>query len=90
MSTQNERPTKLSQSARGVFSADPFNPPVPPPGALGAEFRDGDGNLIAWAWIAREHAGPRYFEEAWEWLEAHAPERANDRHLKLVVVDPAR
>lgn len=86
MSTSNERSANPPQPARGVFSADPFNPPVPPPGALGAEFRDGHGNVIAWAWIAAEHAGPSYYEEAWAWLDAHVPERPS--HLTLVVVDP--
>lgn len=87
MSTSN-RPTdpfpQEPTSQRGVFAADPLNPPVAPPGAIAAEFKDETGRTIMFAWVAPDHAGQRYCDEAWDWLDRHVPEGPVSRHLKLV------
>jgi len=71
-------------SKRGVYAVDPTEPVAPPPGALGAEFRDASGRVIAWCWIAPEHAGPDVYDDAWDWLDKRCPEGVTVRLLKLV------
>jgi hypothetical protein len=59
---------------RGVFDADPFAQPTPPPGARAVEIHDAAGRVIAFAWVIADHATDHFFNAAWDWLDAH------DRH----------
>ena len=66
---------------RGVFNADPLNPPPTPSGAHGLEIVDSSGRVIAFAWVLAEHANEQFFNTAWDWLDAH--DHATGPYLRL-------
>lgn len=58
-------------STRGVFDADPLNPPPPPPEARAIEIVDSTGRTIAYSWVLREHDDEDTTSTAWAWLKKH-------------------
>jgi len=69
----------------GVFAANPFNQPTPPPGAKAVELRDRDGNTIAFAWVIREHGDDYFRESAWAYFDGRQRlSAATDVPLKIV------
>lgn len=56
MSLSRETPASSIQSVRGVFVADPYAPPVPPPGARAIEIRNANDEFVAWIMVPGEHA----------------------------------
>lgn len=55
----------------GVYSADPFDPPPVPVGAVGKAILDDAGRVIAYCWVVPEHAGPGLLEATWSWYDQH-------------------
>lgn len=72
----SSRPFGPAFPIRGVFPADPHNPPVPPPDAIATEIVDHDGRVICYAWVVRDHADVRMREVQWQWLDDHDPIRS--------------
>jgi hypothetical protein len=73
MSIASRRPYGPAFPVRGVFPADPHNPPVPPPGAIATEIVDHTGRIICYAWVVKEHADAAATEIQWEYLDSRDP-----------------
>lgn len=56
-------------SFRGVYEADPENPPAPPPGAKAVEIKDRTGRVISYGWVVPEHADAWFTTIAWDYLD---------------------
>lgn len=73
MNSASRRPQGPAFPVRGVFAADPHNPPLPPPDAIASEFVDHTGRVIAYVWIVQDHHDSETVEIQWGWLDKKDP-----------------
>ena len=75
MSQSRSTPT---EPVRGVFVADPNQPPVPPPGARAVEMRGSQGEFIAWVMVPGEQADEFFYTRMWTYLSHRDPLPASE------------
>lgn len=73
MSAAPGRPHGPAFPFRGVFPADPHNPPIPPPDAIASELVDHRGRVIAYVWVIKEHHDKALAELQWDYLDQRDP-----------------
>lgn len=55
---------------RGVFPADPLEPPAPPHDARAVKIKNSSGRIIAYGWTVAEHSHD-LANASWDWLDQH-------------------
>lgn len=69
MSSVSQRPEGPAFPIRGVFPADPMQPPVPPPGWVAREIRDRFGTRMAWTMYPAALDDDDTMAALWAWLD---------------------
>lgn len=63
----------VAPDVRGVFEANPLNPPTPPSDAKAVEIRDSSDHLIGYSWVIGEHADEHFYAVTWTYLDHRDP-----------------
>ena len=73
MSSVSRRPLGPAVDVRGVFPADPYNPPVPPAGWVAREIRDQWGAMQAWTMYPAAHDNETALAKLYDHLDVIDP-----------------